>query len=283
MPSGSVNINHSTGYKPLIIISSAAIAFFFGLLLLLTTNIFRVSEYAKENFTVSVIIKDTVKEADAIFFQKELEHLAFVYSTKYISKEKAARDLQEDLGENFISFLGYNPLPSAIDVYLKPEYITSDSLLSIKKQLQADGRVKEVFYQQPLVKSTTKFLYALRNYFVVMAFLLLVVSIAALRGLFRLDVFTQREAISDKFASGQSLASLKSGVGFSGLLQGLLVALIAVVALFIVAKLTEIMLGSEFVVKYQVPVFAGLLVFCALCGFWASLSAVKRLQKTIKL
>ncbi|HAH59596.1 MAG TPA: cell division protein FtsX, partial [Bacteroidales bacterium] len=101
------------------IISISLVLFMLGLLGLIVLHANKLSDYVKENIGFSVIIKEEVKEPAIIEFQKKLDLQPYVKSTQYISKEQAAEDLTKDLGEDFVDFLGYNPLLATVDIHLK--------------------------------------------------------------------------------------------------------------------------------------------------------------------
>ena len=134
------------------IISISLVLFVIGLMGLLLLNARKLSRHVKENIGFSVILKDGVREVDMIRLQKNLDASDFVKSTEYITKEKAARELQDDLGEDFVDFLGYNPLLPSIDVRLFAEYANPDSIAKIEAALLKYPQVKEVSYQKSLVE-----------------------------------------------------------------------------------------------------------------------------------
>src|SRR5690606_4114428 len=101
------------------VISIALVLLMTGLLGLILVHAKNLSNYVKENSGLNISINEDTKEADVLTMQKELDSNPAVKNTQYISKELAARNLQKDLGEDFVEFLGYNPLLSSIDVYLK--------------------------------------------------------------------------------------------------------------------------------------------------------------------
>ena len=122
-----------------------------GLISLLIINAKRLSDYAKENIGFSIILHDDKMEMDIIKLQKELDLSDYVLETKFITKEEAAESLKENLGEDFVGFLGFNPLLPSIDVRLVAEYANTDSILKIEKNLKTNPLVKEVSYQKSLV------------------------------------------------------------------------------------------------------------------------------------
>src|SRR3546814_4195358 len=98
-----------------------------GMLGLLLVHAKNLSNYVKENIVLNIIMNEGVSEGNVLAYQKELESDNYVLRSEYISKELAAENLSKELGEDFVEFLGHNPLLSSIDVYLKAEYANTDS------------------------------------------------------------------------------------------------------------------------------------------------------------
>ncbi|MFQ5335111.1 MAG: cell division protein FtsX, partial [Flavobacteriales bacterium] len=94
------------------VISMSLVLFMLGLLGMILLHAKRLSDHVKENIGFSVILKETVKEVDIIRLQKTLDARPYVKSTEFVDKDRAAKELEEELGENFTEFLGYNPLLS---------------------------------------------------------------------------------------------------------------------------------------------------------------------------
>ena len=117
------------------VISITLVLFMLGLLGLLLLHTKKLSDYAKENIGFSIMIKEGVKEAEIMAFLKKLDTENFVKSTEYIPKEKAAVELKKELGEDFIGFLGYNPLLPTIDLRLKANFANLESVGRIEKRL----------------------------------------------------------------------------------------------------------------------------------------------------
>ena len=122
-----------------------------GLLGLILVHANKLSRYVKENIVVNVYVDEGAHEADVFQLQKQLDANPMVKQTQYVSKELAARNLQKDLGEDFVKFLGYNPLSQSLDVYLKAEYANNAGIAKFKAQSVKSLLVKEVKYQQSLV------------------------------------------------------------------------------------------------------------------------------------
>ena len=91
-------------------LSISLILFLFGLMGLLVINAKRLSDYVMENIGITLILKDDAREADVMKLQKTLEATDYIKSTRFVNKEVAAAELKSELGEDFVDFLGFNPL-----------------------------------------------------------------------------------------------------------------------------------------------------------------------------
>ena len=129
-------------------VSITLVLLMLGVLGLIVLHAQKISNQVKENIGIRIIMKEGAREAGILQLQKFLDANDYTKSTEYITKEKAAEELKSELGEDFIDFLGFNPLPSSIDLKLKAEYANLESIERIEKELLANHNVKEVFYQK---------------------------------------------------------------------------------------------------------------------------------------
>src|ERR1700710_2017759 len=113
-----------------------------GLLGLILVHANNLSRYVKENIVLNIIVDDAAREADVLQLQKQLDTDPYVKQSLYVSKELAARNLQKDLGEDFVRFLGYNPLSQSLDIYLKAEYANNADIEKFKAELLKNPLVK---------------------------------------------------------------------------------------------------------------------------------------------
>lgn len=174
------------------IISISLVLFVIGIVGLLLLNAQKLSRHVKENIGFSVILKDGVKEVDMIRLQKSMDASDYVKSTEYITKERAARDLQEELGEEFIDFLGYNPLLPSIEVRLFAAYANPDSVDVIEKQLLTYPQVKEVAYQRSLVDIVNKNIRKISIVLLAFSGMLMLISLSLINNTIRLTVYARR-------------------------------------------------------------------------------------------
>lgn len=216
------------------IISISLVLFMLGLLGLIVLHAHKLSDYVKENIGFSVIIKEDVKEPGIIEFQKKLDIEPFVKSTEYITRDRAAKELTEELGEDFVDFLGYNPLLASIDIRLKADYANNDSLAMLEKKLLAKPVVKEVFYHKSLVELVNQNIK--RISFIILAFtaVLMLISIALINNTIRLSVYSKRFIIRSMQLVGATQAFIRKPFLLKSLLHGLISAVIAILLLGVI-------------------------------------------------
>lgn len=213
------------------IISNALVLFMLGILMLLVFNAKRLSDFVKENIGFSVILHDDVREVEASFLRKTLDASNYVRLTEYISKEEAARELQEELGEDFIGFLGYNPLSPSIEVRLKAEYANPDSIRKIEDELMAYRPVKEVFYQKSLVDLVNENVRKIGAIILLFSALLFFVAIVLINNTIRLSVYSKRFIINTMKLVGATWAFIRKPFLVRGIVHGFYASVLAVALL----------------------------------------------------
>ncbi len=213
------------------IVSISLVLFMLGLLGLIILHSNKLSDYVKENIGFSIIMKEKVKEAGIIQLQKILDATPYVKSTHYITKEEAGKEFAEELGEDFTSFLGYNPLLPTIEVRFRAEYANNDSLTIIKDKILANNNVKEVWYQESLVDLVNKNVRKIG--FIILGFsgLLLIIAIALINNTIRLSVYSKRFIIRSMQLVGATRRFISKPFIMKGILQGIISALIAITLL----------------------------------------------------
>jgi cell division transport system permease protein len=214
------------------VISISLVLLLLGIVGLLMLNANVLSNYVKENICFSLFLKDDVKEADIRKFQKTLDTYDFIRSTEYISKEQAAAELQEDLGEDFIDFLGYNPLPESIDIYLIADYANPDSLVNVENRLMGfTAYVQEISYQKNLVHEINENIKNISIFLLIFSGLLLLISFALINNTIRLMIYSKRFIIRTMQLVGATKGFIRVPFIKTGVIQGIISALIAIIVL----------------------------------------------------
>lgn len=216
------------------VISITLVLFMLGLLGLLLLNTKKLSDYAKENIGFSIMIKEGVKEAEIMAFLKRLDTEEYVKSTEYIPKEKAALELKKELGEDFIGFLGYNPLLPTIDLRLKAEYASLESVKKLEKKLLANPEVKEVFYQKDLLEMVNQNMERISLIILGFSAVLMIIAIALINNTIRLSVYSRRFVIRTMQLVGATRSFIRRPFIRNGIIDGFIGAIAAIGLLMLV-------------------------------------------------
>lgn len=202
-----------------------------GLLGLILVEANNLSRYVKENIVLNVFVDDAAHETDVLQLQKQIEGNTMVKQTQYVSKELAARNLQKDLGEDFVKFLGYNPLSQSLDIYLKAEYANNADIEKFKAELLKNPMIKEVKYQKSLVDQMNENITTISLIILVFAGIFVVLSVALINNTIRLAIYSQRFLIKSMQLVGATKGFIRKPFMLYGIWHGLLGGLIAIVIL----------------------------------------------------
>lgn len=213
-----------------------------GLLLIMLLYAGRLSSYFRENIGISLVISSNASANEIMNFRKAVENYPFVKSTNYISKEEAAEKLQAELGEDFVTFIGYNPLPPTIELFLHREYTTADSLVKVKQVLLEEGIIESVEYEHQLLDLIDSNISRASRWVLIFSVLLLFVSMLLIHNTIRLSIYSKRLLIKSMLLVGASQQFIRRPFIIKGLYQGLSGGLISVILLGAILFLS----GSRF-------------------------------------
>lgn len=210
-----------------LVISVSLVLFLLGILGLVIINARELSDYFRESLSFSVMLDDEAKEADIRMLQKDLDAKAYVKSTQYVSKDEAAAKMKEDLGEDFINFLGDNPLPPSIDVYLYAGFTSPDSVAKIEKYVLEYPFVKEVYYQESLLFLINENVKKISLFLLVISTFLFLIALTIINNTIRLSIYSRRFIIRTMQLVGATRGFIRLPFLIQSAFHGLLAALIA--------------------------------------------------------
>jgi len=222
-----------------VVISLSLVLFVVGLLGLVLINAQRLSDYVKENIGFTIMLENGITEIETIKFQKELATANFTKSIDYITKEQAAQELKTDLGEDFMGFLGYNPLLSSIDVKLNASYANTDSLQQITAELTANPVVFEAYYQKDLVDKLNSNVKRLSFFLLIFCVLLFFIAFALINNTIRLSVYAKRFLIRTMRLVGATDSFIQKPFLIKGVYQGLYSSIFAIFMLIGAIQLVQ--------------------------------------------
>lgn len=215
------------------IISISLVLFLLGIIGFLYLNANRLSVYVKENLGFTVLINDNAREAEVIRLQKVLNAAPYVRVAEYINKDQAADALKEELGEDFVEFLGYNPLLASIEVKLAADWANPDSMAQIEAQIISFPQVREVYYQKNLLDAIHENVKRITIVLAIFSVLLLFIAIALINNTIRLSVYSRRFLINTMQLVGATRGFIRKPFLLKSILHGLAGATVAIVVLSI--------------------------------------------------
>ena len=210
------------------IVSITMVLYVLGLLGIIIMHTHKLSEHIKENIGFSIILMDNARMADINHLQKSLDAFDAVKSTEFISSEKAAEELIAELGEDFVEFLGYNPLFPSIEVKLNAAWANPDSLEVFESTVLQSRIVKEVDYQKNLVNIVNENVRRIGFALLLFSILLLVIAFTLINNTIRLSVFSKRFLIKSMQLIGATQSFIRRPFVIKGMIQGMIGAVIAI-------------------------------------------------------
>lgn len=202
------------------VISITLVLFLLGLFSVLVMNAKMLSDYVKENLQVQVFVNEETDPKQINDLAKQLKAYPYVKQLSFVSKEEAVQILTEDLGENFVDFLGYNPLLASFNLTVSAAYANSDSLAKVKDQLIANPIVKEVFYQADVLDLLNKNINTIATIVAGFSVLLLLITVTLINNSIRLSLYSQRFIIKSMQLVGATSWFIKKPYLFKSLIQG---------------------------------------------------------------
>ena len=212
-------------------ISTAMVLVLLGLVVFSVQTSRNLSQWVKENLTVTVVLNDEVSVGDAKQFQQDLIHRPFSKEVHYVSREQALKEQTEAMGSDPSEFLGMNPFPATLELQLHSDYANADSLEWISEELRKSPKVTDVAYQVDLMDSVNRNLAKVNILLLVLAVLLTFISFSLINNTVRLSVYSRRFLIHTMKLVGASWGFIRRPFMKQGMLVGILAALMAIAVL----------------------------------------------------
>lgn len=213
------------------VISISLVLLLVGIASLLMVNAKGVSDYFKENMQVSVMMKQSVSDEEALKFKETLDGERYIKNTVFISKEQGQRELAQQLGEDFLDVFETSPIPVSIDVTLEAGYVSADSLEVVRTEISKSSLVEEVIYQKSLVDALNANLSRISLILGVFIALLLFISFVLINNTVRLSVFARRFTIHTMKLVGATRSFIRGPFLVQSAFQGLFASFIAIIVL----------------------------------------------------
>jgi len=217
-----------------VVISISLVLFLLGLLGLLVLNSKKVADYFKEQIAITVFLKDSAKEVEITQLKQSLALAEYTKSATFVSKEEAAKEHQETLGENFIEYLGENPLQNSIDVYILADYVTPQKMEEITTELKSKGFVDDVIYDKPLIAQLTENVKRISFWVLVISGIFTFIAVLLINSSIRLSIYAKRFTIKTMQMVGATKKFIRQPFVWKSVRLGIVGAIVAMIGMGVV-------------------------------------------------
>ena len=242
------------------VVGIALVLFMLGCLGLIMLNAQKLSDHVRENIRFQIYLNDDAKEVEVAKLKKSIDASIYTKAALLKTKEEAAAELQEELGEDFIGFLdGVNPIPATIDLKLEAAYTHPDSIQWIVQKLQANANVKEVAYSPDLIAKVNENMKKISLVLLGFSIILLFIAVALINNTIRLAMYSKRFIIRSMQLVGANRSFIQRPFLWQGIIQGVFAGLIAM----------GMLVGILYFLRNEIPEFLqfqDMLIFAKLFG-----------------
>jgi len=217
-----------------VVLSIALVLFLLGVLGLLILNAKKVADHFKEQVVMTIYLKDSAKEVEINQLEKSLAMADYVKSTEYVSKEQAAEFMKERNGEDFMDFVGYNPLQNSIDVHFKADYVTTEQLEEISTETLTKSFVDEVNYDNDLVTLMNNNVKKISFWVLVLSAIFTLIAVLLINSSIRLSVYSKRFTIKTMQMVGATKQFIRRPFVWKSVKLGVIGAVLALIGMAVV-------------------------------------------------
>ncbi|MDR0754116.1 MAG: permease-like cell division protein FtsX [Prevotellaceae bacterium] len=214
------------------IISMSLVLFLLGVAGLFFINAKQITKYFRDSIYIDVYLNAGLKESDISQFRKQLDIAPYTRETKYISKDDAAKNFEEQMGKDFLAILDGNPLPESIEIWISATYSSIDSISVIQQQLESMPQVESVKYEKTVLSLVNANIRKINLIMAVFILLLLFVSMVLINHTIRLSVYAKRFAIHTMKLVGATKFFISKPFLIQSVVRGIISGLIAIIMLY---------------------------------------------------
>tara|TARA_Y100000287_G_scaffold163886_1_gene144795 strand:+ start:703 stop:1581 length:879 start_codon:yes stop_codon:yes gene_type:complete len=233
------NIEHYQRRKLLnsyfsVVLSISFVLFFLGVLGLFLINGKKIASHFKEQIAMSIYLKDNAKDIEITQLQKKIQLDSATKSINFITKEEAAEKYIRDIGEDFLEFLGYNPLLNSIDINFNSNYVNTTNLEKRKKEIESIDFVDEVVYDNPLVKLLDENIKKITLILLFITSIFVLIAVILINSSIRLSIYSKRFLIKTMQLVGATKSFVRKPFIWNHVRLGIISSIVSLIALSII-------------------------------------------------
>lgn len=214
-----------------VILSIFLVLFLLGTLSLFVINSKKISDNFRENIPMTIFFDKKTSKADLDKFGNNLAKKEYIKEAKFVSKEDAAKEHQETLGEDFVEYLGFNPLQDSYDIHLKGEYVVNDSIDLILKELDTNPSISDIKYDKQLVDLVNENVDKITKWSLIIAAFMTIISMLLINSSLRLLIFSSRFTIKTMQMVGATKRFIRRPFIIHSIKLGVISSILAIIAI----------------------------------------------------
>ena len=214
-----------------VVTSISLVLFFLGILGLLLLNTKNLALHFKEQIVMTIYLKDNAKDIEITQLQKKIQLNPSTKKVHYTPKDEAAEKYARDIGEDFVEFLGFNPLLNSLDIYFNASYVNTLSLTKTKRELEIVDFVDEIVYDKPLVSLLDENIQKISFVLLLSTAIFIVIALLLINSSIRLSIYSKRFIIKTMQLVGATKSYIQRPFIWSHLRLGILSSILALIAL----------------------------------------------------
>ncbi|WP_397444618.1 cell division protein FtsX [Polaribacter sp. R77954] len=255
-----------------VVISIALVLFMVGVLGLIVLKSTKVANYVKEKVAITLFIKDNVTQKQIKTFRESLLKEEFTKKAIYISKTQAAKKYSKEIGEDFLEFLGENPLKNGIDIYLKADYVTPEKVAALEQKFSKNLFVADVSYDKPLINLLTKNIKRISFWLLIISGFFTLIAMILINSSIRLSIYAKRFNIKTMQMVGATKGFIRRPFIWRSIKLGMLGAVLALIGLAVLVYYLDKYIPSlDFLEDYNTLAYiVGGVILSALIITWLS-------------
>ena len=265
-----------------VVVSMTVVLFLIGFLGIFILNSKKVSDHFKEQIVLSIFIKDSAKNIQIKQLQKTLSLKESIRKVTYVSKEEASRLYANEIGEDFLEFLGYNPLLNSIDVFLNAQFVKSGEINSLIQTLERYDYIDEIIYDEPLVELLEENIEQISLWIMVLSGIFILVAVLLINSSIRLSIFSKRLVIKTMQLVGANKSFIRKPFIKNHIMMAIISSILSLSGLILLIlsidkNIPELKLLSNQVELFLI--FTFVLVIGIVITFFSSFFATQRYLK----
>lgn len=211
-----------------VVLSIFLVLFLLGSLGLFVINSTKMSNEFKENIPMTVFFKNEASAELLADFDAKIAKRGFIKDIVFVHKDSAAKNNVDIVGEDFMSFLGFNPLENSFDIHLKGAFVEKDSIKAIEQEIRKNAMVSEIVYDKQLVDLVNENIKKISFWVLVISIVLMVVAMLLINSSLRLSVYSHRFTIKTMQMVGATKSFIRKPFIWRSIKLGLIGSFLAI-------------------------------------------------------